>query len=111
MGRLQELEERVLRMHQDVVVMRTVSIRLEDSDYDMLSEMLDHMGQTKQTFYESYTKAALRLRRIPFVIEDPIDPFYSESNMSRLQHSFRQAEEGKLIRKTMEELEAMAEDE
>ena len=38
---------------------------------------------------------ALRLRRIPFTIEAPIDPFYSESNMERLHHSFRQAEEGK----------------
>ena len=91
--------------------MKTISVRLEDSDYDMLSEMLHRMGQTKQTFYESYTKAALRLRRIPFVIEDPVDPFYSESNMARLEHSFRQAGEGRLIRKTMEELEAMAGDE
>lgn len=60
--------------------MRTVSIRLNDNDYDMLSEA-------------------------------PIDPFYSESNMERLHHSFRQAEEGKLVVKTMEELEELAEDE
>ena len=53
--------------------MRTISIRLNDSDYDMLSEMLNNMGQTKQTFYESYPKTALRLRKIPFLIEDPID--------------------------------------
>ena len=54
---------------------------------------------------------ALRLRRIPFTIEAPIDPFYSESNMERLHDSFRQAEEGKLVVKTMEELEELAEDE
>ena len=91
--------------------MRTISIRLEDTDYDLLSEMLNNMGQTKQTFYESYTKAALRLRKIPFTIEDPIDPFYSETNMARLRHSFKQAEDGRTIVKTMEELEAMAGDE
>lgn len=91
--------------------MRTISIRLEDHDYDMLNEMLSNMGQTKQTFYETYTKTALRLRKIPFMIEDPVDPFYSESNMARLRHSFKQAEEGRVIRKTMEELEAMAVDE
>ena len=34
----------------------------------MLDEMLSAMGQTKQTFYETYTKTALRLRRIPFII-------------------------------------------
>ena len=69
--------------------------------------MLADMGQTKQTFYESYTKTALRERRIPFIISAPADPFYSESNMSRLKHSFRQAESGKVIVKTMDELEAM----
>ena len=37
------------------------------------------------------------------------DRFYSDSNETRLLHSFRQAEEGKIIVKTMEELENMAE--
>ena len=91
--------------------MRTVSIRLDDADYAMLDEMLTSMGQTKQTFYETYTKTALRLRKIPFIIEAPLDPFYSESNMNRLQHSFQQEKEGKVIRKTMAELEEMAGDE
>jgi len=91
--------------------MRTISIRLNDNDYDMLNEMLESMGQTKQTFYETYTKTALRLRRIPFTIEAPVDPFYSESNMARLRHSFKQAEEGKVISKTMAELEEMADSE
>ncbi|MBQ2618490.1 MAG: hypothetical protein IJF88_08515 [Oscillospiraceae bacterium] len=90
--------------------MRTISIRLDDTDYAMLNEMLASMGQTKQTFYETYTKTALRLRRIPFSIEAPLDPFYSESNQERLRHSFRQEQEGKLIRKTMAELEEMAND-
>ena len=90
--------------------MRTIRIRLDDTDYAMLNEMLASMGQTKQTFYETYTKTALRLRRIPFSIEAPLDPFYSESNQERLRHSFRQEQEGKLIRKTMAELEEMAND-
>ncbi|MBR6095660.1 MAG: hypothetical protein IKP82_01765 [Oscillospiraceae bacterium] len=90
--------------------MRTISIRLDDTDYAMLNEMLASMGQTKQTFYETYTKTALRLRRIPFSIEAPLDPFYSESNQEWLRHSFRQEQEGKLIRKTMAELEEMAND-
>ena len=90
--------------------MRTISIRLDDADYAMLDEMLASMGQTKQTFYETYTKTAPRLRRIPFSIEAPLDPFYSASNQERLRHSFRQEQEGKLIRKTMAELEDMARD-
>ena len=90
--------------------MRTVSIRLEEADYEALNDMLSDMGQTKQTFYESYTKTALRERRIPFIISAPADPFYSASNMKRLRHSFSQAENGEIIVKTMEELEAMADE-
>ena len=51
--------------------MKTISIRLEDTLYDELSEMLNAMGQTKQTFYESFTKTALRERSIPFIISAP----------------------------------------
>ncbi|MCR5136150.1 MAG: antitoxin [Oscillospiraceae bacterium] len=90
--------------------MKTISIRLEDTDYEALNDLLSDMGQTKQTFYESYTKTALRERRIPFIISAPLDPFYSESNINRLHHSFRQAESGKVVVKTMEELEAMADE-
>lgn len=91
--------------------MRTISIRLSDTDYEKLDEMLESMGQTKQTFYETYTKTALRLRKIPFTIEAPLDPFFSESNITRLKHSFQQETEGKVVRKTAAELEAMAGDE
>lgn len=90
--------------------MKTISIRLDDKDYEALNTMLSDMGQTKQTFYESYTKTALRERRIPFIISAPADPFYSESNMNRLRHSFSQAESGNMIVKTMDELEAMADE-
>lgn len=51
--------------------MKTISIRLEDSIYEELSDMLDAMGQTKQTFYETFTRTALRERSIPFIISAP----------------------------------------
>lgn len=52
--------------------MKTVSIRLEDSIYEELGEMLKEMGQTQQTFYETYTRTALRERSIPFIISVPV---------------------------------------
>ncbi len=52
--------------------MKTISIRLEDSTYEELGAMLDAMGQTKQTFYETFTKTALRERSIPFIIKAPL---------------------------------------
>lgn len=39
--------------------MKTINIKLEDEIYEELSEMLNAMGQTKQTFYESFTSTAL----------------------------------------------------
>jgi antitoxin component of RelBE/YafQ-DinJ toxin-antitoxin module len=63
--------------------MKTVSIRLEDSIYEELSIMLDAMGQTKQTFYESYTRTALRERSIPFIIKAPLPD--SHVNNSKLE--------------------------
>ena len=34
--------------------------------------MLDEMGQTKQTFFETFARTALRERSIPFIIKAPI---------------------------------------
>lgn len=53
--------------------MKTISIRLDDAIYEELNEMLDAMGQTKQTFYETFTRTALRERSIPFIIAAPLD--------------------------------------
>ena len=39
---------------------------------------------------------------------DTSDPFYSEANMRRIAEAGRQIREGRVIVKTMEELEAMA---
>ena len=64
--------------------MKTISIRLDDSVYEELGMMLDAMGQTKQTFYETYTRTALRERSIPFIIKAPIHETYS-SNNSKLE--------------------------
>lgn len=77
--------------------MRTVSIRLEDEDYDLLGEILKGMGQTKQTFYESYTKTVLRLRKIPFTLEAPEDPFYSAENMERLRRRIADMKAGRNV--------------
>ena len=60
--------------------MKTISIRLEDSIYEELDEMLDAMGQTKQTFYETFTRTALRERSIPFIISAPIEEKKAKSS-------------------------------
>ncbi len=44
-------------------------------------------------------------------IEEPIDPFYSETNKSQLRKAGRQHREGRILERKIEELEALEEDE
>ena len=88
--------------------MTTVSIRLEDEMKQQLDIMCDEMGMNITTFFMIYAKKVLRDRRIPFEIAAPVDPFYSETNMAQIAKAKQQVQSGKVVVKTMEELEAMA---
>ena len=87
--------------------MTTISLRMDDDMKRELDEMCAEMGMNISTFYMIYTKRALRDRKIPFDIEAPVDPFYSKSNIEQLRKSVKQVDEGKVIVKTIDELEAM----
>lgn len=51
--------------------MKTISIRLDDAIYEKLDIILEAMGQTKQTFYETYTRTVINEGCIPFIIKAP----------------------------------------
>jgi DNA-damage-inducible protein J len=87
--------------------MITISIRLDDDLKAELDEMCEEMGLNLTTFFTLYAKKAVRDRKIPFEITAPKDSFYSETNMKRLQSSLEQLRDGKVVVKSMEELEAM----
>ncbi len=87
--------------------MTTISLRFDDDMKKELDDMCDEMGMNLTTFFMVYAKKALRERRIPFDIAAPIDPFYSEMNMKQIRKADDQVRDGKVIIKTMEELEAM----
>lgn len=87
--------------------MTTISLRFEDEMKKQLDEMCDEMGMNLTTFFMIYAKKALRDRRIPFEIAAPREPFYSDSNMEQLAKADQQVKEGKVVVKTIEELEAM----
>ena len=90
--------------------MTTVSLRFEDSMKRELDEMCNEMGMNLTTFFMVYAKRALRDRRIPFDITAPIDPFYSKANMSQIEKAVGQVRSGRVITKTMDELETLADD-
>lgn len=87
--------------------MTTVSLRMDKKMKKELDAMCEEMGMNITTFFMIYAKRALRDRKIPFEIEASKDPFYSEENMKYLRESMKQLEEGRVVVKTMEELEAM----
>lgn len=87
--------------------MTTVSLRIDDKMKKELDDMCAEMGMNITTFFMIYAKRALRDRKIPFEIVAPKDPFYSKENMERIKESQQQIVDGKIIQKTMEELEAM----
>ncbi len=88
--------------------MTTISIRLDDQDKVALEEMCNDMGMNLSTFYMLYTKKVLRDRKIPFVIEAPINPFYSAANLDRIKQADNQVRQGKVVVRSLKELEAMA---
>ena len=90
--------------------MTTISLRFDDETKKQLDEMCDEMGMNLTTFFMIYAKKALRDRKIPFEITAPEDPFYTEKNMQQIKKAEAQISEGKVISKTLEELEAMADE-
>ena len=53
-------------------------------------------------------KKMIREKRLPFEVN--LDPFYSESNLKALDKSIQQIKEGKIVVKTLEELEKFEND-
>ena len=87
--------------------MPTISLRLDDDMKKELDEMCAEMGMNITTFFMIYAKKALRDRKIPFEITAPVEPFYSEKNLAQIQKADQQVKRGRVVVKTMEELEAM----
>ena len=85
--------------------MTTISLRLDDDMKKELDEMCAEMGMNITTFFMIYAKKALRDRKIPFEITAPVEPFYSEKNLAQIQKADQQVKRGRVVVKTMEELE------
>ena len=87
--------------------MTTISLRFDDEMKKELDDMCEEMGMNLTTFFMIYAKKALRDRRIPFDIAAPLDPFYSEKNMQQIRKADAQVRDGKVVVKTIDELEKM----
>ncbi|MDR0870062.1 MAG: type II toxin-antitoxin system RelB/DinJ family antitoxin [Planctomycetaceae bacterium] len=81
-----------------------INIRLDKETKERAEQMFDDFGLNLSTAVTIFLRQALRKGAFPFKIGDP---FYSEHNQERLRQSIASYEAGRVVVKTMEELEAM----
>jgi len=86
-----------------------VTIRLERDIKEQAEKMFNDFGMNLSTAFNIFARQSLRQGKIPFEI---YDPFYSKSNQTELNRRIDEIESGTstFIVKTMEELEAMADE-
>ena len=82
-----------------------VNFRIDETTKKQMEQICNELGITMSTAFNIFAKKMIREKRIPFDVS--IDPFYSENNMKAINESIKQLEEGKVVRKNIEELEAM----
>lgn len=85
-----------------------VNFRIDEATKKQMEQICSELGITMSTAFNIFAKKVIREKRIPFDVS--IDPFYSESNMKALSKSIKELEQGKVVVKSMEELEAMADE-
>ena len=82
-----------------------VNVRMDEDIKKSMEETCKELGITMSTAFNIFARKMCREKRIPFDVS--IDPFYSKSNIKAIEESIKQLKEGKVITKTIEELEAM----
>lgn len=84
----------------------SINFRMDEDLKKAMEATCQELGINMTTAFTIFAKKVIREKRIPFEVS--VDPFYSSSNMKALEESIEQARNGKVVIKTMEELEAMA---
>lgn len=85
--------------------MKLVNIRMDEDLKKEMEIVCNDLGINITTAFTIFAKKLTREKRIPFSVS--IDPFYSTENIKALQESVSQVNDGKVITKTLEELETM----
>lgn len=85
----------------------TLSVRMDADVKSQLDALCADVGMSTSTAINMFAKAFIRERKLPFAVVAS-DPFYADSNMRHLQRSIQQLAEGRVVVKTMDDLEEMA---
>ena len=81
------------------------NFRIDENIKKQMEQICEELGITMSTAFNIFAKKVIREKRIPFDVS--IDPFYSETNRKAINDSIKQLEEGKVVTKTMKELEEL----
>jgi len=85
-----------------------VNIRMDEGLKKSMESTCRDLGMNMTTAFTIFAKKVSRERRIPFDVS--VDPFYSDRNMAAIEEAAGQIEQGQMVVKTLEELEAMADE-
>jgi DNA-damage-inducible protein J len=88
--------------------MAQVNIRIDDTLKEQGEKLFAALGLSFSAAISVFVSQSIREGGLPFAVTTYTDPFFSDSNMKVLRASIADMEKGRgIIRKTMEELEAM----
>ncbi|MCC8079337.1 MAG: type II toxin-antitoxin system RelB/DinJ family antitoxin [Oscillospiraceae bacterium] len=85
-----------------------VSVRMDDQLKQDFDAVCDELGLTMSTAVTLLAKKMTREKRLPFEVS--LDPFYSATNIKALNESMEQMRQGKTVVKTLDELDALADE-
>lgn len=85
-----------------------VNIRMDENVKKKMEVLCNELGITISAAFNIFARKMIRENGIPFEVS--ADPFYSESNLQAIDESIKQLKEGKVVVKTLKELEEMSND-
>ena len=82
-----------------------INFRMDEDLKKSMESTCQSLGMNMTTAFTIFAKKMSREQRIPFEVS--VDPFYNSSNIIAIDEAAKQIEQGQVVVKTFEELEAM----
>ena len=86
-----------------------LNIRIDKELKEQAEVFFNELGLNMSSAFNIFVRQSLRQGKIPFELSLVADPFYGATNMAVLRQSLQEANEGKFVTKTLEELQTMEE--
>lgn len=80
-----------------------LSVRVDSDDKKKFETFCDQTGMNVSVAINMFVKTVLREQKLPFEIK--VDPFYSETNLTRLKKAMSDADSGKLTQHELIEVQ------